>query len=905
MTTRNYIVGAVGALAVLAAGCGTNTDCGPGTVKMNGACVPAADACGDNATFNEATGKCEGSACAAGTTLTNGECVPDGSVICGDGTSYDQSTGNCVPDISECAAGTVLVGDQCVPYDDAVGNADVEEMPEPNDFPDANAGQFTMPAEDGMVTIHGCVTPTEDADGDGNLDPDFDAYYVQASGPTLLEITVNGLNGLAGGFEMLSGDKQLSDDGWERIGVNLVNDVGKRQVYLPKAGLYGIGITDSRSIAVGGGAGGPNTCYFATVKRLAIPSPTAITNDTASGTLDGTVHFYSYPASQGDLIFYDLDAPGQNSAGALVAQVNTAYRTSSGYNGFGAAASVLTGGHADSDTITVAVDSIINYALSPVPWTLNISKPPVQALPTDGSSTTVTTDPDFDNFLYFDVANAGDMVHMQLDQADGYAMYAVLYESGGSYVGGLCVAGTCSDYDEWFHAPVAGTYYLRLVMTEDPAPTAYDVTSTVSETTPTALAVDTPVSGATLSNDLADWYVLDISASDWLAVTSDPSNLTGNLVFTVYDAGQTGVIDSDFGSIDDLTFANATDEFGRIVRGQTTTELLVRITDDGTPSGGETYDLSVANRVFTDLGTFDGTDINNSAISLAADGVNYYLIDATRAGTSFEITATPDGSEDLVIDQLDATEATTQTVNDGAGGAAETLEALTGSSPNWVALAITEAGGASGSYALDVTGTLGVNYTVTPGTLTFTSVCPGNGGSGTVHTTLDDGSGYGDDDEGLSETPIDLSGLTTGFSLYGFATNQIIVSTNGWMTFDDSYSGDAAYSPSSIPNTGDPNALVAPLWADDYMMTICTQVESDKVTVEWDGFNLFDEQVQMQVVIHDGTNAIDFIYGPNHVALSSDGVVGIEHPAGVIGEVIGNFASGVTDPGTSYTLTPM
>jgi len=899
-------MGVVGALALWAAGCATNTKCGSGTVKMNGSCVPAADACGDGTTFNSATGQCDGSTCAAGTTLVNGECVPDGSVICGDGTSYDESTGNCVPDISECAAGTVLVGDQCLPYDDAVGDADVEEKPEPNDFPDANAGQFTMPAEDGMVTIHGCVTPTEDADGDGNLDPDFDAYYVTATGPTLLEITVDGLNGLAGGFEVMSGDAQLADAGWLRFGVNLVDDVGKRQVFLPKAGLYGIGITDSRSIAIGGGAGGPNTCYFATVKRLAIPSPTAIASDTASGTLDGTVKFYSYDPSEGALLFYGLDSPGEDSAGALVTQVNDAYRTSSEFNGFGAAASVITGGHADSDTITVAVDSVIDYALSPVPWTLTISKPPVQTLPTDGSSATVTTDPDFDNFLYFDVANAGDMLHMQLDQADGYAMYAVLYESDGSRAGGLCVADTCSNYDEWFHAPVAGRYYLRLVMTEDPVPASYDVTSTVSETTPATLTVGTPVSGATLSSDLADWYVLDISASDWLAFTSDPSNLTGNLVFSVYDDGETGVIDSDFSSLDDLTFADTTDSFGRIVRGQTTTELLVRVTDDGTPTGSESYDLSVADHAFTDLGTLSGSTVAVTGETLAADGVNYYLINTAAAGDLVSIVATPDASEDLVIDQLDATEAITQTADSVGDGAAETLSTASGLQ-SWVAFQVSEFNGAAGSYGVEVTPIPPVTYTVSSGTLAFTSICPGNGGSGTVHTLVADGSGNGPaDDEGLSATPVDLSGLTNGFSLFGFPATELTISSNGWLTTQSNYLGYAGFNNQDIPDTALPNSVIGGFWADLAGVQVCTLVESDKVTVEWNGTAYVGtDAVEFQVVLHDQTNVIDFIYSSAHAQASDIATIGVENAIGSAAEQIGYNTANLTDAGTSYTLTPM
>src|SRR5687768_13830638 len=102
--------------------------------------VAALSACGDNSSAVE---------CATGTKLEGNECVPDGTVICDQGTMFDVATGQCVLDPSACAAGTVLMDGMCVPEGTIV--ADHNEAAEPND--DNGAGMFDAPALDQAVTI--------------------------------------------------------------------------------------------------------------------------------------------------------------------------------------------------------------------------------------------------------------------------------------------------------------------------------------------------------------------------------------------------------------------------------------------------------------------------------------------------------------------------------------------------------------------------------------------------------------------------------------------------------------------------------------------------------------------------------------------------------------------------------
>src|SRR5262245_57873533 len=144
-----------------------------------------------------------GAECGAGTVLMDGHCVPDGTVICETGTTYNADTGTCEPDISGCGEGTVLVDGECVP-DDGTIEADLEEAPEPNDGfeeGDGIAGMLDLPevGADGVV-VHGCVTPYRDLDENGNTDIDYDMWLVSTNGPALLEVTADGVGGLAAGF---------------------------------------------------------------------------------------------------------------------------------------------------------------------------------------------------------------------------------------------------------------------------------------------------------------------------------------------------------------------------------------------------------------------------------------------------------------------------------------------------------------------------------------------------------------------------------------------------------------------------------------------------------------------------------------------------------------------------------
>src|SRR5450432_3005709 len=245
-----------------------------------------ATACGDNS-----------EACGPGTRDVDGECTPNDGMICGDGTQLDPASGTCLPNPGLCGSGTVLINGTC--QDPTAGlTIDLEEGPEPNGFEvsAASAGEISLePIGDpkGFV-VHGCIKPNADV-------ADFDDYRITVAAPTLVDITADGVQGLAAGFVALGDDPALAT--WQRFGLNTMTDTSHRELFLPKAGTYEFVMADTRSllgIVDGSGvvvpAGNPDgtSCYYVTLNQEAIPTPTHLavpvgTND----TIDNKVLFYT------------------------------------------------------------------------------------------------------------------------------------------------------------------------------------------------------------------------------------------------------------------------------------------------------------------------------------------------------------------------------------------------------------------------------------------------------------------------------------------------------------------------------------------------------------------------------------------------------------------------------------
>lgn len=264
---RNLIL----AVVAFASGCGDNSrSCGVGTRVEGGYCVP--DGCGVGTIADEETG----------------ECLPDGTIVCSNGTRFDPMTSRCEIDPAACQNGTVLVAGACV--DPASGMlVDLNEGPEPNGMNviepgDGRAGNIILGAK--PFVVHGTLDPH------AGSAPDVDTYVLAITAPTLVHVSADGL-GINTGFVVTSADVA----GWQRFAINLAGDTSQRDVFLPLAGTYkfSIGQTSTMFEYADTGTAGATTGsgeYYATFSGQALPGPTALTA-TASGTLtNGAVAFY-------------------------------------------------------------------------------------------------------------------------------------------------------------------------------------------------------------------------------------------------------------------------------------------------------------------------------------------------------------------------------------------------------------------------------------------------------------------------------------------------------------------------------------------------------------------------------------------------------------------------------------
>lgn len=264
---RNLIL----ALVAVLGGCGDNSrSCGVGTRVEDGYCVPAG--CGVGTVVDEETG----------------ECVPDGTIVCTNGTRFDPVTSQCEIDPAACQNGTVLVDGACV--DPAFGTlADLNEGPEPNamnviETGASRAGNIVLGTN--PFVVHGTLVPH------ASNEPDVDTYVLVTTAPTLLHVSADGL-GINAGFVVSSPDVV----GWQRFSINLSGDTSQRDVFLPKPGtyLFSIGETSTIFEYADAGLAGTQTAsgdYYATFTAAAIPTGTTLTA-TESGTLaSGAVGFY-------------------------------------------------------------------------------------------------------------------------------------------------------------------------------------------------------------------------------------------------------------------------------------------------------------------------------------------------------------------------------------------------------------------------------------------------------------------------------------------------------------------------------------------------------------------------------------------------------------------------------------
>ena len=357
---RSRMAGLV-TLAWLVAGCGDNSkECGPGTVDKDGVCTP--DECGPG-------------------TIDDGmnQCVPDGSVLCTNGTKFDAPSGRCVIDPLACQGGTVLVAGACV--DPGKVHADLEEGQEPNglgilgETSAAPAGVIVLPPVGTGFVLHGHITPFQDLNGDGQDDPDIDSYRVAVTGPTLVTISADGVGGLAAGFVVVAAVANTSPlFQWQRLGINFEGDTSKRQVLLPAAGTYLLGIADTRSLTLGAAAGTATTEYYVTVTAAELPAPLTIDlSQGVVGSVTGAPKFFAPGPLGSGMTDLRLAMPLRSAKASLLVFDQNMLLSFADETTL--PADVAFANPPGSSTMIV-VDFVYNYALEPADFALSATRTP-------------------------------------------------------------------------------------------------------------------------------------------------------------------------------------------------------------------------------------------------------------------------------------------------------------------------------------------------------------------------------------------------------------------------------------------------------------------------------------------------------------------------------------------------
>ena len=901
--TRVVVAVAIALAAAALLSCGDGYECGAGTHAEGGACV--ADI-----------------GCGAGTVDDGqGACVPDGSVVCPQGTRFVD--GRCELDPSACAAGTVLVGGQCVPEGEDIA-VDLEEAAEPNDEPAAPAGRLTLGAVGTRTTLHGCVVPRADADGNGNLDPDRDAWLVTTDAPATLELTADGVQGLVAGFAVISADPALATPlrTWQRFGINLTGDTAHRQVYLPAAGTYALMMTDARSLLLAGtGAGGPTACYYTTIAHVATPAPQPLVLPQTAATDAGDVRLYTYTAAdRGRIVRVTANTGSSTMVPAMVALRGAERTLASAVRGNRSSATV--GGLEPAEVVTVVVDMEYDWGLAPQPYTLDAVDMRAQPLPADGTVTLTKQNgqtplapyADYD-YLYFDVPAAGAIVRFDVTAASGAtpvpfdlaitrrdvlgpADLIALVDAFGS-------PGRDGFVGQFVRFDRAGRYYLVLQDPEGTSGETYTITSRWVAQQPTALALGTPTAPLALPATGSAFATIDLTNPTWIEAAVTTSGFpagTDTARLALYDLAGAGWLDGGYQPVQTARVSAAgASQLGRVML-HDARDFLVRVEPVGAPAANATYTLVVRDRMFVDLGTLtSAAPIDRTGLDvIAAGAVQRYLVRGTGIGDALTARVMPAAAVDLAIRRVGVDEATIGAIVDAAGaGGAEALRGNFLFEPNdWVAFEVQNAS-ATTATAIDLhlTATTG-GYQGTVTSATWTDACSGPG-TAILGTNLDD--------ELLA-----ARAFPAGWDvrLFGAPVTHYVIGANGLVTLGGATLAPPAcsfgcYENAAIPTAAAPNGFVAPFWNDLAQVKLCERVDPQRVTIQWTGREYAGDAAVATQVTFWSNGTIELVYGsaPAHKATGSSATVGLERADGADGFQLG-FDAPLPLAGKKITITP-
>lgn len=881
--------------------------------------------CGDNS--NE---------CGPGTKLNaEGFCIVDGNgsgsgAACGDGTVIDNETNTCVPDPSLCQGGTVYIeGAGCVDPTEELA-IDVNEGAEPNGFnigeaSTAAAGTLTLKAPGETLVVKGTIAPFRDATGDGANEPDYDTYLFAVDGPAMLEVAVDGVNGLNGAFVAVAAADNAAA-GWQRFGISAAGDTSKRQVWLPGAGTYAIAVTDARTLYQGAtnppvigtdiAVGGDTAAYFMSIQVVpTVTQPLTLDADgiaVAEGTLEtGTTKLYAVPMGSG-FNFVELTMAGSTTSSVVLTRGDEFLKGGDEEAGL---AALRQGGFEAAEEGIIAVDTVSHYG-APAAYTLTVTTGNATALSRTGETVSEAEKTDapetyFDlNAFYYDVEAADEIdgISLVFDQAVDIVLYdqnitrAAFMTWVAASGGGEGPAGTTiTQYKGHIRHRAPGRYYFFVYEPSGGGATDISVTSTIAPVTPTAITLDTPLADQAVDTTFeSNLYTFDASSEPWQSYNAI-GNGTGTLTLAFNNAATAyGRLDPLTGGTADstpvftYTYVEAGAPRGRIAALDPVDNFLVTV-NTATPAG--TFTLDLATRVYNDLGDVSAAapvTKNDVALDAAAPKA-YYLFQAAGLNQN-TITVHPDiATDNTVIQLLNADESVRTSYNNGAAGADDT-GAFAQSVTGLTAFAVATVGAPAAGSTHDVTVSTALTaYSAVQTDTQFVDACAG----GEV-VAMEDG------DEGFSVANYPTP---AGFTVLGAPQTEFQINSNGFITFDLTLNCSLVglscfFSNTDLPVATNPNNLIAPYW-DDAVGEVCTKVDGTKRIVQWVGstFGATGAPIAFQVIL-DTDNTIEFVYGPGHALTGQSASIGFEDAAGAAAIKYGFNTAGTVGGGTAIKATP-
>ena len=164
---------------------------------------------------------------------------------------------------------------------------------------------------------------------------------------------------------------------------------------------------------------------------------------------------------------------------------------------------------------------------------------------------------------------------------------------------------------------------------------------------------------------------------------------------------------------------------------------------------------------------------------------------------------------------------------------------------------------------------------------------------------------FTDDDEATAT----LS-LPRRFPFFGIGRDEVVLSTNGWLSFDPAAAANPAPANPTMPDPTAPNGVVAAYWDDLRNVSVCVldDAAAGRFVVQWAGtVATSGEAIAFQAVLWDNGSAragdMELIYGALGAVHDGDGAtIGVESDDGSTANLHGYDRSGSASTDSSIEL---